>query len=103
MIKFGSKIAAFALISTATIALSACGSLPTCNDELDKCDRNGAYTEERTVEAGRKAPAPAPMPEPTPAPAPVAVPAPAPEPMPEPVMDKEVMQSAEPQFTHISK
>ena len=103
MIKLGSKIAAFALISTATIALSACGSLPTCNDELDNCDRNGAYSEERTVQANRRAPAPAPMPEPAPAPEPVAV-APAPAPVPEPVIDDTpVMKSAEPQFTHVSK
>ena len=92
MIKLGSKIAAFALISTATIALSACGNLPTCNDELDNCDRNGAYSEERTVQANRRMPEPAVVV--------VVEPAPVPEPV---IDDAPVMKSAEPQFTHISK
>lgn len=102
MTKFGSKISAFALIGVSATLLSACGgfSLPTCNDELDECDRGGAYTEERTVQANKKKafvqPAPAP------APAPVAV-APAPAPAPAPVQDTQVMRSAEPQFTQITK
>jgi len=102
MIKLGSKIAAFALISTATIALSACGNLPTCNDELDNCDRNGAYSEERTVQANRRMPEPAVVVVVEPEPAVVVVVEPAP--VPEPVIDDApVMKSAEPQFTHISK
>ena len=99
MTKFGSKIAAFALISATTVALSACGSLPACNDELDKCDRGGAYTEERTAKASPKAYV-QPVPEPTPVPAPVVEKTPAPEPV---IDETPVMQSAEPQFTQISK
>lgn len=97
-----SKLMALALIACATITLSACGGIPTCNDELDECTYGGPYTEERTVEAGKRKPAPAPMPEP----APMSAPEPAPEPMPEPepvVDDTPVMKSAEPQFTQISK
>lgn len=100
----GSKFSALALAAFAVVALSACGgwSLPTCNEELDECNRGGAYTEERTVQAGKKrayvqpAPAPAPMPAPEPIPEPVPAPAPV-------VDDTPVMQSAEPQFTTISK
>ena len=103
MTKFGSKIAAFALISTATIALSACGSLQTCNDELDQCNRSGPYTEERTAKSSPKAyvqPAPVPEPMPEPAPEPVAEPEPAPEPV---IDDTPIMTKAEPQFKQISK
>lgn len=99
MMKFKSKFAAFALVGATTLALSACGGIPPCNDELDECTFGGPYTEERTVEAGKRMPAPAPaiveetvviIEEPAPAPAPV-------------VDDTPVMQSAEPQFTQISK
>lgn len=103
------KTLALLLVAGSTVSLSACGGLPTCYDELDKCARGGAYTEERTVEAGRygtvlnktKMPEPAPMPEPEPAPAP----APVAEPAPAPVVidDTPVMRSAEPQFKQISK
>lgn len=99
MIKFGSKFAAFALVGATTFALSACGAIPECNQELDECTYGGPYTEERTVEANKRIPAPTPViveetvvvvEEPTPAPAPV-------------IDDTPVMQSAEPQFTQISK
>ena len=104
----GSKFSALALSAVAAVTLSACGgwSLPTCSDELDECNRGGAYTEERTVEAGRKRSYVQPVPEPAPMPAPQPAPAPAPEPAPAPapvVDDTPVMQSAEPQFTTISK
>lgn len=100
MTNFGTKFSAFALMTAATVAVSACGGIPTCNDELDECSRGGAYTEERTAQAGRvKAYVqPAPVVEET-----VVVveePAPAPAPV---VDDTPVMQSAEPQFTQISK
>jgi len=97
------KIAAFALLLGSTAALSACGGIPTCNEELTKCNRGGAYTEERTSEAGRYKGFVQPAPLAEPAPAPVAEPAPAPEPTPVVVDDAPIMQSAEPKFTHISK
>jgi hypothetical protein len=103
MKNFGTKFSTFALVAATTLAISACGAIPECNEELDECTYGGPYTEERTVEAGKRAPAPvvveetvvvveepAPMPEPVPAPAPV-------------VDDTPVMTSAEPQFTQISK
>lgn len=100
--KFGSKIAAFALVSSSVLALSACNGLPTCNDELDECNRGSAYTEERTVQANKKKAyvQPAPAPEPAPEPVVQAPPPPAPEPV---IDDTPIMQSAEPQFTTISK
>ncbi len=100
MTKLGTKFSAFALIAMTTLALSACGSIPPCNDELDECSRGGAYTEERTVEAGKRMPAPAPEPEVVIVEKEVIVEVPAPAPV---VDDTPVMQSAEPQFTQISK
>lgn len=97
-----SKLMALGLIAGVTITLSACGGIPTCNDELDECTYGGPYTEERTIEAGKRMPEPAPAPMPEPAPAPVAQPAPAPTPAPV-VNDAPIMKSAEPQFKQISK
>jgi hypothetical protein len=99
------KLLGLGVLVAATASLSACGGLAQCKDELDECDRGGAYTEERTAQAERKvmaAPAPAPaVVAPAPAPAPVVVsPAPAPAPV---INDAPVMRSAEPQFTTISK
>ncbi len=101
MMKFGSKFAAFALVGATTLALSACGGIPPCNDELDECTYGGPYTEERTVQADKRMPAPTPViVEETV----VVVEEPAPAPAPTPVVDDTpVMQSAEPQFTQISK
>ncbi len=103
------KILALLLVAGSTLGLSACGGLPTCNDELDKCNRGGAYTEERTSQAGRyktvlnKKPAPAPAPAPAPEPVVVEA-APAPAPAPEPVIvDTQIMRDAEPEFKQITK
>jgi len=97
------KLFGLALLLGTTATLSACGGIPECRQELDECTYGGPYTEERTVQAGKRMPAPAPepvvMPAPTPAPAPVAAPAPAPE----PIRDIEVMRSAEPEFKQITK
>lgn len=102
------KTLALLLVAGSTLSLSACGGIPTCHDELNECNRGGAYTEERTSQAGRyktvlnkKQPAP----QPAPAPAPVRVePAPAPAPAPEPVIiDTQIMRDAEPEFKQISK
>ena len=90
---------------------SACNSVPECMDELDNCNRNAAYTEERTAPVHTVA---QPAPETTPVVAEqeplveetVTVevkPEPAPAPTPEPVEQKPVMTSAEPQFKQISK
>lgn len=101
MKNFVNKFSAFALMTVATIAVSACGGIPPCNDELDECTYGGPYTEERTVQAGTRAPAPVIVEETVVV---VEEPAPMPEPEPEPVIDDTpVMQSAEPQFTQISK
>ncbi len=100
------KLLGLALLLGATASLSACGGIPTCNDELDECTYGGAYTEERTVEAGKRRPAPPPAPEPVVMPAPEPMPEPAPvyvEPAPEPIRDVEIMRSAEPEFKQISK
>ncbi len=89
------------LVAGTTMGLSACGGIPTCNDELDECTQGGPYTEERTVQANRyktvmPKPAPVAKPAPAPAPAPVAPP-------PAPVVDTQIMRSAEPEFRQISK
>ncbi len=103
------KILTLLLVGGATASLSACGGIPTCNDVLDECDRGGAYTEERTVEAGNRRVVkaqPAPAPTPAPAPAPVKKIQPAPAPVirqPAPVVDTQIMRSAEPEFRQISK
>ena len=100
------KILVLLLVTGSALSLSACGGIPSCNDELDECNRGGAYTEERTSQAGRyktvlnKQPEPAPAPPPPP-PAPVA--APPPPPPPAPVVDTQIMRSAEPEFRQISK
>lgn len=95
------------LILAATISLSACSwTLPECYDELNECGRDSAFTEERTVKANRnRVPPPMPEPAPMPEPEPVAVvEPPPPPPPPEPVIvDTQVMTSAEPEFTQISK
>ncbi len=108
------KFLGLLLIAGTAATLSACSgfSLPACNDELDECDRGGAYTEERTVQAGTRAPVMRPAapvvvqaPAPAPAPAPVITQAPVRQPAPARVIidDTPVMRSAEPQFTHITK
>ena len=87
----------------AVSALAACGGIPDCDDNLDECNRGGAFTEERTAQADKKAVIVAPAPVVAPAPAPVVV-APPPAPMPAPVIDDTpVMTTAEPQFQQISK
>ena len=99
------KTLALLLVAGSALSLSACGSLPKCNDVLDECDRGGPYTEERTIEAGKRrvvaTPAPVPAPIPAPAPVPVAIPTPAPAPAP--IVDTQIMRSAEPEFRQISK
>lgn len=96
------KILGFGVLLASVTTLSACGGLPTCNDELDECDRGGAYTEERTAQASKRVMVePAPMPAPTPAP--VVEPVPAPAPAPVVIDDTPVMTTAEPQFNQISK
>lgn len=109
------KFLGLLLVAGTAATLSACSnfSLPACNEDLDDCNRSGAYTEERTVPAGTRvattpvvvAPAPAPVmvKAPTPAPAPVIVQAPAPAPARVIIDDTPVMRSAEPHFTHITK
>lgn len=99
------KLFGLMLVLSATVTLSACGAIPACNDELDECTYGGPYTEERTVETGKRmvVPEPVPAPAPTPAPAPAPVVAPAPAPAPEPIRDVEVMRSAEPQFRQVTK
>lgn len=98
------KLFGLALLLGTTLSLTACGGLPTCNQELDECDRGGPYTEERTVQATpKRAPAPAPVvtiPEPTPVMVKEEVIEPAPAPV---VVDTQIMRSAEPEFTQISK
>lgn len=99
------KLIGLFLLTGVAASLSACSmSLPTCNDELNECGRDSAYTEERTAKAKHKMPAPAPMPapEPIPAPEPV-VEAPKPAPAPVVVDDTPVMRSAEPMVQHVSK
>lgn len=110
------KISGFLVTVTAVAALSACSwELPQCHDELDKCGRDTAYTEERTAKAGKRM-AVKPRPEPVvQAPQPAPEPAPAPAPEPEPVVhvqpdpppplpaDHDMMGSAEPMVQHISK
>lgn len=97
------KLLGLMLVLGATVTLSACGTIPDCRDELDECTYGGPYTEERTVQAGKRvavaAPAPAPVIAPAPAPVAAAVIAPAPA----PIRDVQVMRSAEPQFKQISK
>lgn len=101
------KLFGFALLLGTTITLSACGGIPDCKDELDECTYGGPYTEERTVEAGKRMPAPPPEPVVIPEPAPEPAPAPEPEPEPEPepvvIQDVEIMRSAEPEFKQITK
>ena len=101
------KFFGLSVIAMAAMTLSACNmSLPTCGEELDNCGRGSAYTEERTARATPKkvvvrAPEPAPvMIETT---TQVQEPEPMPVVEPEPVVDTQVMQSAEPQFKQISK
>ena len=44
------KLLLSTMVLGSTIALSACGGVPTCSGEsLDDCDRSGPYTEERTI------------------------------------------------------
>lgn len=43
------KLLLSTMVLGSTIALSACGSVPACNESLDNCDRSGPYTEERTI------------------------------------------------------
>ncbi len=108
------KTLALLLVAGSAISLSACGTVPQCNDQLDECTYGGPYTEERTIQTRDRrvaaAPAPAPAPAPVaaaPAPAPVAAPtiqAPAPVyTAPAPVYDGAIMRSAEPEFRQISK
>lgn len=98
------KLFGLTLLLGVTTTLAACGGIPKCNDELDKCTYGGPYTEERTIEAGKRKPAPPPAPEPVVMPAPVPEPAPAyVAPEPEPIRDVEIMRSAEPEFRQISK
>lgn len=94
------KILGLTVLLGSVATLSACGTLPDCKQELDECNRGGAYTEERTVKATpRVAPAPVVVQETV-----IVVEEPAPEPAPAPVIvDVPVIQSAEPQFTQISK
>ncbi len=101
------KLLSLALVAGCAATISACGAIPSCNDELDECTYGGAYTEERTVQtraqrAAMVAPEPAPVVVQAPAPAPVVQPkvvvAPTPAPMPAPVM-----QPREPKFTQITK
>lgn len=102
------KISTLALTGLATVTLAACANgIPECNnDQLDGCGRGGAYTDQRTVPAGRTKAEPAPAPvvaAPAPAPAPVAEPVPAPEPVlapaPEPVDTGIMTQAEEPSLT----
>ena len=123
------KTLALLLVAGSAISLSACGTVPQCNDQLDECTYGGPYTEERTIQtrnrdvaAAPAAPAPAPAPvvtAPAPvvtAPAPVvttpaiaaptiqhAAPAPVVVTTPAPVYDGHIMRSAEPAFRQISK
>ncbi|MEM9470030.1 MAG: hypothetical protein AAF988_07685 [Pseudomonadota bacterium] len=83
-----------ALTCLAVLSLSACGTIPACDNELDNCNRGGAFSEERTVLATPKVIA-----EPAPTPVEAVAPAPAPAPAEEKIM----MQSAEPQFNQIAK
>ena len=116
------KTLAILLVAGSAISLSACGTVPQCNDQLDECTYGGPYTEERTIQtrnrdvaAAPAAPAPAPAPVVT-APAPVvttpaiaaptiqhAAPAPVVVTTPAPVYDGHIMRSAEPAFRQISK
>jgi hypothetical protein len=97
------KILGLGVLLGSVAALSACGSIPECNQYLDECDRGGPYTEERTAQADKRVIVAAPEPV-VEAPAPVVVQQP-PPPAPEPVVvdDTPVMTTAEPQFTQISK
>jgi hypothetical protein len=117
------KTLALLLVAGSAISLSACGSLPQCNDQLDECTHGGPYTEERTIQTNDRRVASAPVAAPAPAPAPVvAAPAPvaparapiaaptiqhsAPAPVvvhSAPVYDGHIMRSAEPEFRQISK
>ncbi len=97
------KLLSLLLVAGSAASLTACGGVPTCKDELNECDRGGAYTEERTTQAGRYKTVlntqPAPAPEPVKVvtqPAPVVV-------KPAPVVDTQIMRSAEPEFKQISK
>ena len=100
------KLLSLLLVAGATASLTACGGVPECVDTLDECNRGGAYTEERTTEAGRyktvlNTQAPAPEPVKIVAPEPVKV---MPTPVaPAPVVDTQIMRSAEPEFKQISK
>lgn len=96
------KILGLLVLVGSTATLSACGGIPPCNQELNECNRGGAYTEERTVQANKRVvmaePAPVIIEE-------KVVVEPAPEPAPAPIVidDTPVMRSAEPQFDQISK
>lgn len=98
------KLTGFILMAGTALSLSACSmTLPNCNDELNECGRDTAYTEERTVKANRKKAVVMPTPEPVFMPEPAPEPEPEPAPVPVVIDDTPVMQSAEPQFTQISK
>lgn len=106
---FGNKFSGLVITMSASVLLAACNTaLPPCHDELNECGHDSAYTEERTVKENRKM-ASKPMPAVMPASEPVAMPETAPEPEPapviteEPVVDTQVMQSADPKFNQISK
>ena len=96
------KTLALLLVAGSTLSLSACNGIPKCNDLLDECDRGGPYTEERTIGTTKRTVA---KPAPAPVKAPVAVVAPTPAPIyePAPVVDTQIMRSAEPEFKQISK
>lgn len=98
------KTLALLLVAGSALSLSACNGIPKCNDLLDECDRGGPYTEERTIGTTKRTVAkPAPVAvEPTPAPV-VVAPKPAPVYEPAPVVDTQIMRSAEPEFKQISK
>lgn len=94
------KFLGLSILVLTSATLTACSmDIPTCNDELNNCDRGAAYTEERTVKASPKIV----VAKPAPAPAPTTVIEPAPTPVLESVIDVKIMQSAEPKFTHVSK
>ena len=110
------KLLSLILVAGSAAALSACGAIPPCHDELDECTYGGAYTEERTIQTKQRRvvaapkPAPAPVVAPKPAPAPVKQVAPKPAPAPAPVVvttpapiPAPVIYDATPDFTQITK
>ncbi len=96
------KILGLAVLMASVTSLTACGGLPTCNDELDNCNRDAAYTEERTAKARQKIVVATPVPVIEEVEAPV-IEKPEPAPVPVVIDDAPVMQSAEPMVQHISK